>query len=132
MNCAYDTWSLTAYVVSKKGAGRLLDLAIRGLDAPLGTVVNREALAGHLEAYTPRGAPAVASRGTLALATKRETQDQFFASNVLLTPAWVDPLDRDGAPAAEQLGDDDDDDIAIQDVVIDDGDSSDDDADGRE
>ena len=133
VNCAYDTWSLTAYVVSKKGAGRLLDLAIRGLDAPLGTIVNREALAGNLEAYTPRGAPAVASRGTLALATKRETQDQFFASNVLLTPAWVDPLDRDGAPTAEQLeDDDDDDDIAIQDVVIDDGDSSDDDADGRE
>ena len=120
-NGVLPRWSLTAYLVSKAGAAKLLDLAIAGLDGPLGTVVNRAALDGTLSAFAPRNSPVVSSRGTLELAMKRETADQFFQSNVLFTPTWVDPLDRE-----DDGGGGDDDDDATKQI------EGDDDADGRE
>jgi GR25 family glycosyltransferase involved in LPS biosynthesis len=47
---AYAAWGLTGYVVSLKGARRLLELCAT-MDRPIDTLVNRHCVSGELKAF---------------------------------------------------------------------------------
>lgn len=87
---AYETTSLTAYVVSLRGATKLVDkLNVAPLDAPIDLYVNKLAVDGTLAAFTVTDQDLARSRGDRSLAHNRL---RYLPSTIADTPRWYESL----------------------------------------
>lgn len=87
---AYETTSLTAYVVSLRGAEKLIDkLNAAPLDAPVDLYVNKLAVDGTLTAFTVTDQDLARSRGDPSLAHHRL---RYLPSTIADTPCWYESL----------------------------------------
>lgn len=85
---AFETTTLTAYVISSKGAATLIDLLDeKGLDSPIDLFVNARALDGSISAFAVTDKDLARSRGDKSIAFHCQ---RYLPSTIVDTPPWLE------------------------------------------